>query len=166
MLSVPSLFLPPPSSSGSVHLSSSLCGVWFVRADDEFVYEWRELISPEWSLSLSVSLLSLVSFFLYFFLDQPRQSKKAPPPPPPFRSYQPCKMPCPSEFQICVYVCWRGHGPFQDTKEYTYNWFPILGFFECFYMSPILSTFKMFCRYFLFIGIFFLLQKIPHQNWQ
>lgn len=40
-----------------MHLSSSLCCMWFVRADDESVYEWRELISPEWSLSLPLSLL-------------------------------------------------------------------------------------------------------------
>lgn len=42
--------------SCSMHLSSSLCCMWFVRADDESVYEWRELISPEWSLSLSLFL--------------------------------------------------------------------------------------------------------------
>lgn len=41
--------------SCSMHLSSSLCCVWFVKADDESVYEWRELISPEWSLPLSLS---------------------------------------------------------------------------------------------------------------
>lgn len=60
------------SSSCSVHLSSSLCGVWFVRAHDEFVYEWRELISPEWSFSLSNS------FFLPVSLHQSIQSKTAP----------------------------------------------------------------------------------------
>lgn len=43
--------------SCSMHLSSSLCCMWFVRADDESVYEWRGLISPEWSLSLPLSLL-------------------------------------------------------------------------------------------------------------
>ena len=78
LLSVPclflSLFLP---SSGSVHLSSSLCGLWFVSADDEFVYEWRELISPEWSFSLFLLLL-LFSFSTFLLISPSNQSK------PPF----------------------------------------------------------------------------------
>lgn len=55
-LPIPPSFLPsPPSSSLPLHLSSSLCGAWLVRPDDESVYEWRELISPEWPLSLCLS---------------------------------------------------------------------------------------------------------------
>lgn len=126
------LFVPPLLPSGSVHLSSSLCDVWFVRADDEFVYEWRELISPEWSLALSFYRSCSFSTFLLISPGNQRNPLFLHPQPRPFLL---CRVPCPSDIQIWFQPigCWRGHWPFQDTKRNTLTIdFPLCEILEMF----------------------------------
>lgn len=111
--------------SCSMHLSSSLCCVWFVRADDESVYEWRELISPEWSLSLSLTLCLSPLLSLQYLSIQSKRISLCPRYPRQCCSFLQ-GAPAAWCHSLISVVSWRGHWPlvYLNTQQMRFNNIP------------------------------------------